>query len=99
MRDTCILSSNSTFVLIKSCILICQEPKIAFVYNPTLNQMFTARKGKGAFLNGKPIFVSKETKLSKALIMTEAGTSRDEEKMKVVFDNYVSLIPKIHGYV
>lgn len=76
-----------------------QEPKIAFVYNPTLNQMFTARKGKGTFLNGKQIYVSKETSLSKALIMTEAGTSRDEEKMRVVFENYTKLIPKIHGWV
>jgi len=28
------------------------------VYNPYLNEMFTAVRGKGAFLNGKPIHVS-----------------------------------------
>lgn len=31
------------------------------VYNPVLDQMFTARKGMGAFLNGNPIKVSGET--------------------------------------
>lgn len=30
------------------------------VYNPYLNEMFYAVKGEGAFLNGKPISVSKE---------------------------------------
>ncbi|XP_077302530.1 inositol monophosphatase 1 isoform X2 [Arctopsyche grandis] len=74
-----------------------KEPKIAFVYNPRLGQMFTARKGKGAFLNEQQIFVSKETSMSKALVMSEAGTSRDPDKLKVVFENLINLIPKIHG--
>lgn len=30
------------------------------VYNPYLNEMFTAEKGKGAYLNGKSIHVSKQ---------------------------------------
>lgn len=31
------------------------------VYNPVLEQMFTAIKGQGAFLNGEKISVSGET--------------------------------------
>lgn len=30
------------------------------MYNPILEQLFTARKGQGAFLNGAPIHVSNE---------------------------------------
>ncbi|MCR5309916.1 MAG: inositol monophosphatase [Lachnospiraceae bacterium] len=34
------------------------EPVLGLVYNPYLDEMFSARKGEGAFLNGKPIRVS-----------------------------------------
>lgn len=33
-------------------------PVLAIIYNPILEQMFTARAGKGAYLNGEPIQVS-----------------------------------------
>ncbi len=35
--------------------------QIGIIYNPILNQMYTAKVGQGAFLNGKPIRVSEET--------------------------------------
>ena len=35
--------------------------QIGIIYNPVLEQMYTAKIGKGAFLNNKPIHVSKET--------------------------------------
>ena len=45
-----------------SCISIAylenKTPLLALVYNPYANEMFTAEKGKGAFLNGEPIHVS-----------------------------------------
>jgi len=34
------------------------EPIVGVVYNPFKDQMFSAERGKGAFLNGKPIHVS-----------------------------------------
>lgn len=34
------------------------EPVLGLVYNPYLDEMFSARKGEGAFLNGEPIRVS-----------------------------------------
>ena len=36
-----------------------KEMRIGIVYNPILEQLFTARKGRGAFLNGRPIKTSK----------------------------------------
>lgn len=71
--------------------------EIGVIYNPILEQLFTARRGKGAFLNGAPIRVSDTKELRKALIMVEMGTSRDLEKMKVVFQNINILTPQVHG--
>ena len=42
----------------------------AVVYDPTRNELFTASKGGGAFLNDKRIRVSKRAKLAEALIGT-----------------------------
>jgi len=45
-------------------------PTHAVVYDPNRNELFTASKGAGAFLNDKRIRVSKRTKLGEALIGT-----------------------------
>lgn len=42
-------------------ILYKKRAQIGIVYNPTLDQMYTAKLGQGAFLNGNPIRVSGET--------------------------------------
>ncbi len=42
----------------------------AVVYDPTRNELFTATKGEGAFLNNKRIRVAKRDKLADALIGT-----------------------------
>ena len=35
-----------------------KSPEIGIIFNPMLDQMFTARKGQGAYLNGEKISVS-----------------------------------------
>lgn len=45
----------------------------AAVFNPKTNELFKASTGNGAFLNGDPLSVSKETVLAKALIGTGFG--------------------------
>ncbi|VEN51911.1 unnamed protein product [Callosobruchus maculatus] len=84
-----------------SCISIAlfvkQKPMIGIIYNPMLNQFFTARKGKGAFLNGKKITVSGKKHLSEALLMFELGTSREPEKQRVVSENQDILMKQAHG--
>jgi myo-inositol-1(or 4)-monophosphatase len=44
--------------------------ELGAVYDPLLNEMFTAERGKGAFLNGKPIHASKASELKKSLLVT-----------------------------
>ncbi|XP_058064096.1 inositol monophosphatase 1-like [Anopheles bellator] len=78
-------------------LLVAQTTEIAIIFNPIVGQKFTARRGKGAFLNGKPIRVSEETRFAYALATTEFGTSREEEKTAVVLENIGKLIRQIHG--
>lgn len=60
------------------------EQLFGAVYNPYLNEMFTAVKGKGAFLNGKPIHVSKNSIENSIVIF---GTSPYYEELnKKSFD-------------
>ncbi len=46
------------------------ELLMGVVYNPMMNELFFAEKGKGAFLNEKPIKVSAKAKLESACLVT-----------------------------
>ena len=56
------------------CVSIALEYKkdvlIGVVYQPVLNELFTTQKGKGAFLNGNKISVSKSNRLKDSLLTT-----------------------------
>ncbi|KMZ00957.1 uncharacterized protein Dsimw501_GD12132 [Drosophila simulans] len=71
--------------------------ELGLVYNPILEQRFTARRGHGAFYNGRRIHVSGQKELGKALVTSEFGTTRDEAKMKVVHENFEKMAKKAHG--
>jgi myo-inositol-1(or 4)-monophosphatase len=45
-------------------------PELAAVYDPNRRELFTAERGRGAFLNGKPIRVSSAGRLVDALLVT-----------------------------
>jgi myo-inositol-1(or 4)-monophosphatase len=44
--------------------------EVAAVYDPTRRELFTAERGGGAFLNGRPIRVSKAAALVDAMLVT-----------------------------
>jgi myo-inositol-1(or 4)-monophosphatase len=46
------------------------EITLGVVYNPILDELFTAEKGSGAYLNGKPIHVTDTKELGKSLLAT-----------------------------
>lgn len=71
--------------------------EIGIIYNPVLNQKFTARRGQGSFYNGKPAHASGETDLSKALVTSEFGTSRDPERVAIMLENIGKMIRVCHG--
>lgn len=46
------------------------EIELGVVYDPSLEELFTAEKGKGAWLNNHPIRVSRTNELIKSLVVT-----------------------------
>jgi myo-inositol-1(or 4)-monophosphatase len=46
------------------------EIRLGAVYNPMLDELFTAEKGAGAFLNGRRLRVSQTAELSRSLLAT-----------------------------
>lgn len=46
------------------------ESVVGVVYNPNTKELFTAIRGRGAFLNGKPVQVSSVRKLRESLLST-----------------------------
>jgi myo-inositol-1(or 4)-monophosphatase len=58
------------------------ELGVGVVYNPILDELFTAERGKGASLNGSPIQVSSTTRLEESVLASgfpyEVWTSDDD---------------------
>lgn len=66
------------------------------VYEPNLNELFTAEKGKGAFLNKKPIRVSRVNTLIESMMVTGFPyTIRDNPENAV--QHFVNLLMKAQG--
>jgi myo-inositol-1(or 4)-monophosphatase len=59
------------------------EPVVGVVYNPMTGELFTARKAFGAYRNGDPIQVGKESNLAEALLATgfQAGDWRQGSRL------------------
>ena len=68
------------------------EQYLAVCYNPYLDEMFTAQKGKGAYLNGEAISVS-DKKLCEGLVFTGSAPYYEETRQKTltVFQNFVAV--------
>jgi myo-inositol-1(or 4)-monophosphatase len=59
----------------------------AVVYDPTRNDLFTATKGRGAFLNDRRIRVSKRTQLKESLVSTGFPYRQGDD-----FDQYLVMM-------
>jgi len=68
----------------------------AVVYDPTRNELFTASKGAGAFLNDRRIRVSKRIRLSEALIGT-GFPFRDFTHLDAYIGMFRDLVQKTSG--
>lgn len=68
----------------------------AVIYDPVRNDLFTATKGRGAFLNDKRIRVSNRTKLQQSLIST-GFPFRDFTHLDTYLDMLKDMIKKTTG--
>jgi myo-inositol-1(or 4)-monophosphatase len=59
---------------------------LGVIYLPCSNKLYVAEKGKGAFLNGKRIRVSKASKIKKSLVLYDGGLHRDAKKKVRLID-------------
>jgi len=80
--------------LISICIglVINKEPVLGVVYNPILNELYSAIKNKGAFLNDYPIKVSTNDCISKAIINTNVGYDRSVESVNNILSNMKQML-------
>lgn len=67
------------------------ETVLGVVYDPLLDECFTAEKGKGAFLNGNPIRVSDTQEMIKAMLVTgfPYNVHKTEENNLDYFANFI----------
>lgn len=65
------------------------------VYDPTRDELFAAELGKGAQLNGKPINVSKATKLRECLLATGFPSHKRHKNPNIYFYHQITL--RTHG--
>jgi myo-inositol-1(or 4)-monophosphatase len=64
-------------------------------YDPLRDEMFSAERGRGAFLNGKPIHVSKTKKLQDALTATGFPSHKRHSSPNIHFYQQITL--RSHG--
>lgn len=63
---------------------------VGVVFNPLLNELFTATKGGGAFLNGQRIHVASADRLDKAVIATNVRA-----EMSLLFGACLFFVPRL----
>lgn len=85
------------YVAVSIGLSVNKEIVIGVVYNVILDQMYTARKGQGAYCNDVKLEVSYKQDLSEALLIFEVGSGRDQQRMDALFKNLKALIPVCHG--
>ncbi|KAL3627342.1 vacuolar transporter chaperone [Castilleja foliolosa] len=85
------------FVCVSIGLTIGRVPTVGVVYNPIMDELFTAVRGQGAHLNGKPIKASSQTELVKSLLATEAGTKRDKSTLDATTNRINSLLFKVRS--
>jgi inositol-phosphate phosphatase/L-galactose 1-phosphate phosphatase len=67
-------------------------PAVGVVFNPVMNEMFTAVRGGGARLNGEVIRCSETEALGRSLIGTEIGVHRDAATVDAVMGRVRALV-------
>ncbi|MGC8812526.1 MAG: inositol monophosphatase family protein, partial [Candidatus Aenigmatarchaeota archaeon] len=60
------------------------------VYDPIHDELFTAEKGKGAFLNGKRIKVSSINKLEKSYFVTCEGEEKNKKRKAKLYSRIIA---------
>lgn len=86
-------ASNMPFFAVSIGLLKNNQPIVGVIYHVEQRELYWAQKGKGAFLNGKRISVSKVSKLANAVVSMGLGSvTRRKDKLK---DYFYPLLDKV----
>ncbi|EMP42296.1 Inositol monophosphatase 1, partial [Chelonia mydas] len=86
------------FVAVSIGFVVNKKIEFGVVYSCVEDKMYTGRKGKGAFCNGQKLQVSGQEDITKSLLVTEMGSNREPETLKIVLSNMERLLSiPVHG--
>lgn len=71
------------------------EVVVGVVYDGERDELFTAMKGRGAFLNGRPIQVSDTARVRAALLAT--GFAYSEDRMRLNLEVFARVLPQVQS--
>lgn len=75
------------FFCVSIALEIDDQMALGVVSDPVTEELFSARRGQGAFLNGDPIHVSRENELVDSLVCTGFSYDREEIEKNLEFFN------------
>ncbi|XP_008335697.1 inositol monophosphatase 1-like isoform X2 [Cynoglossus semilaevis] len=86
------------FVAVSIGFLVNKQVEVGVVYSCLEDKMFVARRGKGAFCNGKQLRVSDQKDIHCSIVATEFGSNRDGGAVEKIFSSLrkVVCLP-VHG--
>ncbi|KAK9499004.1 hypothetical protein O3M35_003527 [Rhynocoris fuscipes] len=81
------------------CAALCvrKEILIGIVCNPMMNQLYTAIKGRGSFLNGKKLSTSKIEELNRAVVGYEISLGAYPQNTELYVKRYRSCVTQCQG--
>nr|BBI29712.1 L-galactose-1-P phosphatase [Malpighia glabra] len=85
------------YVCVSIGLTIGKVPTVGVVYNPIMEELFTAIHGKGAFLNGNPIKVSSQAELITSLLVAEDVPNHDKPIVDAMTNGINSMLPKVRS--
>ncbi|ALC44190.1 CG9389 [Drosophila busckii] len=85
------------YYCISVALLIDKTTVLGVVYNPPLQECYTARKGHGAALNDQRMCTSGQCELSEAMILQEYTSETNDDRAEVSVENTNRLSKKVHA--
>ncbi|XP_046739929.1 inositol monophosphatase 2-like [Diprion similis] len=84
-------------ICISVALVINKRLEIGIIYNPCYDEMYTAKKGQGASLNGKSIRPSSTKELKKSLVNLETSALFTTSKTDIGLARFNAIIEVAHG--
>ncbi|XP_057713834.1 inositol monophosphatase 1 isoform X2 [Corythoichthys intestinalis] len=86
------------FVAVSIGFAVNKQVELGVVYSCLQDEMYTARRGKGAFCNGRPLRVSHQQDIQRSIIATEFGSNRDPAAVDKIFSSLRNVVSiPVHG--